>query len=171
MNTFPAAPDWQVSQWFNTDQPLSLVALRGKVIVLHAFQLLCPACVSDGVPLAERVHRLFTGGDVVVIGLHTVFEHHAAMSPVALRAFLHEYRITHPVGVDAAVTDDPIPATMRAYEMQGTPSLIVIDREGRIRQHSFGRADPLALGVLLGLLVAEDNVAQESGRVGSCCGL
>lgn len=31
------APPWQVDRWFNTSRPLSLEALRGKVIVLEAF--------------------------------------------------------------------------------------------------------------------------------------
>lgn len=152
----PAFPDWQVSQWFNTPSPLSLGQLRGRIVLLHAFQMLCPGCVSHGVPQAERVHRDYAGHGVAVIGLHTVFEHHAAMTPVALEAFLHEYRITHPVGVDAvSAQGDPIPLSMRRYGLRGTPSLMLIDRAGRLRVHEFGRVDDLQLGVWLGRLLAE----------------
>jgi hypothetical protein len=77
------------------------------------------------------------------------------MTPLALRAFLHEYRITHPVGVDAVVAGDAIPRTMRAYAMRGTPTLILIDRAGRMRLNEFGRVDDLRLGGLLGRLVVE----------------
>jgi hypothetical protein len=93
---------------------------------------------------------------VAVIGLHTVFEHHAAMTPVSLQAFLHEYRIAFPVGVDAPSADarDPIPATMRAYGMQGTPSLVLIDRQGDLRRHTFGAEDDLALGAAIATLIA-----------------
>ena len=140
------APAWQVSEWLNTDQPLSLERLRGKVIVLHAFQMLCPGCVGHGVPQAERVHRLFPRDEVAVIGLHTVFEHHEVMTPAALRVFLHEFGVTHPVAVDTAIPGDRIPATMQAYGMQGTPTLILIDRRGRLRLQQFGRLDDLALG-------------------------
>jgi hypothetical protein len=90
-----------------------------------------------------------------VIGLHTVFEHHAAMTPLALEAFLHEYRVTHPVGVDVAVPGRSVPATMQAYAMRGTPTLILIDRAGRIRFHEFGRPDDLKVGLALGRLLAE----------------
>ncbi|MDA0225757.1 MAG: TlpA disulfide reductase family protein, partial [Proteobacteria bacterium] len=95
---------------------------------------------------------------VAVIGLHTVFEHHEAMTPVALRAFLHEYRIAFPVGIDAASQDtaDPLPRTMRAYGMRGTPTLILIDRNGRLRRHAFGAEDDLAVGAAVASLVAED---------------
>lgn len=162
MHEYPAAPDWQVSRWFNTPSPLSLAQLRGRVVLLHAFQMLCPACVSHGVPQAERVHRTYAAHGVMVIGLHTVFEHHAAMMPVALEAFLHEYRVTHPVGVDRAGQDgDPIPMSMRRYDLQGTPSLMLIDQAGRLRLHEFGQIDDLRLGALLGQLLAE-----QSGKVG-----
>lgn len=160
MNEMTIVPDWEVSTWFNTKAPLSLGQLRGHVVLLHAFQMLCPGCVGHAVPQAERVHREYGGAGVAVVGLHTVFEHHAAMTPVALEAFLHEYRITHPVGVDAGVAGDPMPATMRRYGMQGTPTLMLIDRAGRLRVHDFGRVEDLRLGVLLGRLLAEDATGQ-----------
>lgn len=61
MSSHPAAPALQVSQWFNTETPLDLPALRGRVVALHAFQMLCPGCVLHGVPQAERIHRHFAG--------------------------------------------------------------------------------------------------------------
>ena len=36
-----------------------------------------------------------------MLSLHCVFEHHSAMTPVSLGAFLFKYRITFPVGVNA----------------------------------------------------------------------
>jgi hypothetical protein len=149
------APPWQVSQWFNTGQPLDLAGLRGRVVALHAFQMLCPGCVLHGVPQAERLHQSFSGEGLTVVGLHTVFEHHAAMQPVALRAFLHEFRVTHPVGVDAPLPGQRIPATMQAYGMQGTPTLILIDRSGRIRRHHFGQLDDLTAGAEVMRLLCE----------------
>ena len=151
----PMAPEWQVDVWLNTRAPLELSQLRGRVVLLHAFQMLCPSCVSHAVPQAERVHQEYAEHGVSVIGLHTVFEHHAAMTPVALEAFLHEYRVTHPVGVDVAVAGISIPATMRRYGMQGTPTLILIDRAGKLRLHELGRMDDLRLGMMLGQLLAE----------------
>jgi peroxiredoxin len=151
------APPWTTSEWFNTDGAVQLADLRGRVVVLHAFQMLCPACVHHGVPQAQRVQASFLPQDVQVIGLHTVFEHHAAMRPVSLRAFLHEYRISFPVGVDTPSADlrDPIPVTMRVYGLQGTPSLLLIDRRGSLRLHAFGAKDDLELGAAIATLVNE----------------
>ncbi len=153
---FAPAPPLQVAHWFNTPEPLTLDSLRGRVVVLHAFQMLCPGCVEHGIPQARRVHEAFAPDQLVVIGLHTVFEHHAAMTPVSLEAFLHEFRVSHPVGVDRAVPGSPLPATMDRYGMRGTPTLILVDRAGRLRLHEFGQVDDLALGVMLGRLLAEE---------------
>lgn len=90
-----------------------------------------------------------------MVGLHTVFEHHEAMQPVSLQAFLHEFRVTHPVGVDAPLAGQRIPATMQAYEMQGTPTLILIDRAGRVRRQHFGQLDDLTVGAEVMRLLCE----------------
>lgn len=154
-NYFPPAPPLQVAQWFNTDQPLSLDTLRGKIVVLHAFQMLCPGCVSYGIPQAKAIHDTFPHDAVAVIGLHTVFEHHEAMTPEALRAFLHEYRIRFPVGVDQPSPQGAIPRTMAAYALQGTPSLVVIDKAGRVRLSHFGHLDDLRVGATIGQLLRD----------------
>lgn len=191
------APEIVASRWFNTVKPLGLKALRGRPVLLHAFQMLCPGCVAHGTPQAEKVHRLFSGTDLQVIGLHSVFEHHAAMTPLALEAFIHEYRLTMPIAVDShgddfiegdaigneagskAVGDEGIggglPVTMRRYRMRGTPSSILIGRDGTILHHGFGQQDDMALGALIasalageiGNNVAASTVTAEAGACGS----
>lgn len=152
--SFGMAPALQVVRWFNTERPLTLDALRGRVIVLHAFQMLCPGCVHYGIPQAQRIQQRFNAADVAVIGLHTVFEHHDVMSPEALEVFIHENRLSFPIGVDTP-EGKGIPLTMRAYRMQGTPTLILIDRRGQLRFHLFGQEDDLGVGSAIGRLLAE----------------
>jgi hypothetical protein len=150
---FEAAPALQVSQWINTPHPLDLASLRGSVVAVFAFQMLCPACVAHSMPQALRLREAFDPEDLVVLGLHTVFEHHDAMTPVALRAFAHEYRLQFPIGVDQPAEDgNPIPLTMRTYALQGTPSLLLIDRAGRLRLSHFGHLPDLQLGALVARL-------------------
>jgi thiol-disulfide isomerase/thioredoxin len=152
----PPAPSWTTTRWFNTRESLSLEALRGRVVFLHAFQMLCPGCVAHGMPQAQRVAKLFADAPLTVVGLHSVFEHHDVMGPAALEAFLHEYRVTFPVGIDRPGDNgDSIPVTMRAYGFRGTPTAVLIDAEGRVRQHVFGPYDDLRLGHDLGVLLRE----------------
>jgi len=147
------APEWSVSQWLGADAPSSLESLRGRVVLLECFQMLCPGCVTHGLPQAVRAHEFFPRERVVVLGLHTVFEHHAAMGPVSLTAFLHEYRIPFPVGIDRA-TDRDIPETMQRFKLRGTPSLLLFDTHGRLRAHHFGQTSDLRLGAEVTSLLA-----------------
>lgn len=149
------APELAVTQWFNTPAPITLAALRGRVVFLHAFQMLCPGCVAHGTPQAKKAHELFQNSDLAVIGLHTVFEHHAAMTPVSLEAFIHEYQLSFPIGVDQPGENGPIPVTMARYRMRGTPTAILIGRDGAIRHHGFGQEDDMALGAVIATLLSE----------------
>lgn len=142
-----------MDRWFGPPRPLA--SLRGRVVLLHAFQMLCPGCVLHGTPQASNVHRLFDPHQLVVVGLHSVFEHHAAMTPTSLRAFLHEFRVPFSVAVDAPDEGGSIPRTMRRYQLRGTPSMLLIDRQGRLRAQHFGQVADLALGAALATLMAE----------------
>lgn len=151
------APPWSVSQWLNTEQPIEQSDLSGRVVVAAGFQMLCPGCVDQTIPQLKRVHAMFPADQVAVIGLHTVFEHHEAMGPASLAAFLHEYKVTFPVAVDAASPDGgPVPTTMRRYGMQGTPTLLLIDRSWQLRRQSFGHVPDLQLGAEIMALVCEE---------------
>lgn len=162
------APEWRTVAWLNSPGPLGLGDFRGRVVLLHAFQMLCPGCVAHGIPQAQRVAKLFEGAPLAVVGLHTVFEHHAAMGPESLRAFLHEYRVLFPVGIDApGPAGDPIPCTMRAYAMQGTPTTILIDAQGRLRRQVFGVYDDLLLGAEIGTLLVEAGQKRLDARAGA----
>ena len=160
------APELIVEKWLNTDNNLSLKSLRGKVVAIFAFQMLCPGCVEHSIPQAKKLQALFSEGDVQVIGLHTVFEHHAAMAETSLKAFLHEYGVSFPVAIDVAstTTGDPLPKTMRLYGMRGTPSLLLIDKSGKLRKHKFGREHDMAIGAEVMMLMNENAVIETEAK-------
>lgn len=62
------APDWVTDQWLNTQEPMQPGDLRGKVIMLHAFQMLCPGCVSHALPQAQKAWEMFSPDDLMVVG-------------------------------------------------------------------------------------------------------
>lgn len=149
------APELDVEEWLNSE-PLTLAGLRGRVVVIEAFQMLCPGCVNSGIPQVQKIRRAFAPDQVAVIGLHTVFEHHEVTGKAALEVFVSEFGVTFPVGIDRH--DDPrspIPSTMHRYGLQGTPSQILIDRRGRLRALDFGTVDDLVVGARIGQLLAE----------------
>lgn len=164
----PLAPELAVSEWFNTPVPLTLAGLRGRPVFLHSFQLLCPGCVAQAIPQVQRIERVFAHTDLQVVGIHTVFEHHAAMSPVTLRAFLHEYRLKSPVGVDLKEDGSDIPVTMQRFGLRGTPSSVLIGRDGAILHQAFGVEDDIAVGARIAMALSAPLPGSAATGDGAC---
>ena len=158
-------PELQTVGWINADKPLTLKGLKGKVVAITAFQMLCQGCVEHGLPQARRLAGKFNANEVAVIGLHSVFEHHAVMTPAALQVFMAEYKWPFPVGIDAPDGDGP-PRTMAAYQMQGTPTLLLFDRAGRLRRHYFGRPDDMQIAAEIMAMAIEDANAPRDQAAG-----
>jgi hypothetical protein len=163
-------PSWAISHWFNTQAPVTLEGLRGRAVLAVAFQMLCPGCVSQGLPQAQRARATFREDDLAIVGLHTVFEHHEAQgSATALEAFLHEYRIKFPVGIDAQENGSPV--TMRAYGMRGTPTMLLFDRTGQLGLHQFGHVEDMALGAsIVAAMASEAPLSADSQAIAGACG-
>ena len=157
-NALDNAPllELEVSQWLN-HEGLTPQDLRGKVVLIEVFQMLCPGCVNHSIPQAVKIHRKIDDSQLQVIGLHSVFEHHDVMTPEALKVFLSEFGVAFPVAVDKPRKGQPIPTTMKKYRMEGTPSTMLVDRKGRIRQVEFGQMDDFVLGLLIGSLLSEED--------------
>lgn len=155
LNNREMAPELIVSKWLNSKSDLSVQSLRGKVVAIHAFQMLCPGCILHGIPQAKKIFEMFNSEHVAVLGLHTVFEHHEGMQEKSLQAFLHEFRVKFPVGIDKPSQGSDIPQTMQLYSMRGTPTWVIIDRKGNLRLHVFGQVEDLILGAEITKLALE----------------
>ena len=163
-SSIATAPELLVQTWFNTERPLLLAGLRGRVVVLVAFQVFCPNSIGIAIPQAKRIHETFEPKDVVVIGLHATFEHHDAFSVPVLKACIQEYLLKFPIALDQPNHAGPIPHTMDLYKMRGTPSLVLIDRQGLVRKHAFGAVDDLRIGAEIGALTQEGGSALTLAR-------
>ncbi|WP_413558997.1 peroxiredoxin family protein [Bdellovibrio sp. HCB209] len=131
----------KVQEWLNTTEGYNLDVTAPRVKVIHAFQMLCPGCVYHGIPQTIELFERLKGHDIDVVGLHTVFENHHAMGPEALKVFIKEWRLPFPVGIDEHKDGKWMPETMKAYDLQGTPTTIVIDQQGEVRVQHFGIID------------------------------
>lgn len=146
------AAEWEVSAWLNAPADTRFADYRGKVVVALAFQMLCPGCAQLAIPQFRKLHESIRHPKLPVLGLHTVFEHHGAMGKEALEAFAHDYRLQFPIAIDCP-QGDAVPVTMERYAMQGTPTVLLIDGEGRLRMQHFGHLPDLELGLQLGALL------------------
>lgn len=150
------APPLHARHWLNTERPVTLESLRGRVVVVQAFQMSCPGCILHALPQAARIQAAFDPAEVAVVGVHALFEHDEPTRTRALASFLYEYGVDMPVAVDVASLDGRTPTLTEAYGFAGTPSMVLIDREGLMRAHVLGRPSDLLVGASIATLLAEE---------------
>lgn len=150
------SPDWNVSDWINGD-PGPLPNQRGRIVVIHFFQLWCPGSNDISIPLMnEWSEKWADRDDVMVVSIHTVFEGHDVQTPDRLRAFIREKQIRHPVGIDKySGPDSDTPITMNRFNTGGTPHVVIVDKEGQVRFSHFGRFESATIEAFIERLAKE----------------
>lgn len=115
--------------WLNTDKPISLADLKGRIVLLDFWTLCCINCIHTLPDLAVIEARY--PGMVVVIGVHTPKFDNEKKTESVLKAILR-YEIKHPVVNDA---DRKI---WNAYNANHWPTLVLIDPDGKFRGAATG---------------------------------
>nr|MCU0281261.1 redoxin domain-containing protein [Acidimicrobiia bacterium] len=94
-----AAPEFPEGlDWLNTERPLSLAALRGKVVLLDFWTYGCINCIHI-IPDLERLEAEYAE-ELVVIGVHSAkFDNEGETEN--LRRIVVRYGLEHPVVNDA----------------------------------------------------------------------
>ena len=158
-------PEITASRWLNSDKKLTLKAQKGKVVFVTVVQIACPGSVKYGLPQAMRIRSSFSADEVAVLGLHMAFENFDKQTPEHVEAFLKEHGFTLPVAYDKPNGTD-LPQTMRDYELQGTPAILLFDRQGRLRRHYLGAVDDLRIGAEIMALLMEDKDSPRDVSIG-----
>lgn len=141
------APELRGRRWLNTGgEELSLVGLRGRIVVLDFWTFCCVNClhVLDELrPLEQEF-----ADSLVIIGVHSPkFEHEGR--PEAVEAAVERYAVHHPV------LDDPDLVTWDAYTARAWPTLVVIDPEGYIVGQMSGEGHGPGIASLVRELISE----------------
>src|SRR5262245_42598852 len=109
--------------WLNTDKPLSLAALKGKVVLLDFWTYGCINCMHI-IPDLKRLEKKYPN-ELVVIGVHSAkFENEKNTENI--RRIILRYEIEHPIVNDA---DFKI---WNAYSVNAWPTRYLIDPAGYV---------------------------------------
>lgn len=155
-------PELSTAAWFNADPATTLKSLKGKVVLVAAFQQHCAGSLKHGLPQAARIAATFSNDEVAVIGLNTPFEKADTQGKAALEAFVAEHGLSFPVALDKTAGGESLPETMEAFEIQGTPTVLLFDRQGRVRRHYLGQVDDLRIGAeVMALTIEARNAPRE----------
>jgi len=120
------APELRTSSiWINSDGPLKLSELRGKVVLVDFWAFDCDPC-KETIPRIEAFHEKYAKEGLVVIGVHTPRTELEKQVP-KLREAIKAMGIRYPVVVDdkQKIFSD--------YRCDLWPTQFVIDKEGYIR--------------------------------------
>lgn len=133
-NTSYPAPDFVgITKWLNTDKPLSIKDLKGKVVLVDFWTYTCINCIRT-LPHVTSWYDKYNKDGFVVIGVHTPefeFEHETANVENAIK----QYNIHYPVAQDNNYT------TWNNFNNQYWPAEYLIDAQGNVRRTEFGEGE------------------------------
>ncbi len=118
-----------VEAWINSP-PLTLAALRGKVVVVHFWAFGCINCVHN-LPHYQGWYEKFSKSDVTIIGIHTP-ETPTERDLDNLRANVKQRDIQYPVAFDLKAEN------WKAWGNNVWPAVYLIDRRGQVRAWWYG---------------------------------
>jgi len=132
--------------WLNTDKPLSLAALKGKVVLLDFWTYGCINCMHI-IPDLKRLEKKYPN-ELVVIGVHSAkFENEKDTENI--RRIILRYEIEHPIVNDANF------AIWRAYAVDAWPTRYLIDPAGYVIGRLSGEGGYDALDGAIAQTIAE----------------
>jgi sugar lactone lactonase YvrE/thiol-disulfide isomerase/thioredoxin len=132
--------------WLNTGGPLSLAALRGKVVLLDFWTYGCVNCMHV-IPDLKRLEEKYPA-ELVVIGVHSAkFDNEKETENI--RRVILRYGLEHPVVNDADFR------IWNAYAVRAWPTQVLIDTAGYVVGRVAGEGHYDVLDNAIGRLVAE----------------
>jgi len=109
--------------WLNTDKPLSLAALKGKVVLLDFWTYGCINCIHI-IPDLKKLEAKYAN-QLVVIGVHSAkFQNEKETENI--RRIILRYEIEHPVYNDSEY------AVWQSYGVRAWPTQVLVDPAGYI---------------------------------------
>jgi thiol-disulfide isomerase/thioredoxin len=128
-----AAPEFaKDTQWIQSE-PLTLAALRGRVVVVHFWTFGCVNCIHN-YPAYKAWQERYAGKGVTIVGIHTPeFEQEADVKRV--RAKAEQNGLKFPIAVDNHRRN------WKNWENRYWPSIYLIDKKGQVRYRWEGELD------------------------------
>jgi thiol-disulfide isomerase/thioredoxin len=133
-------------QWLNTDRPLRLADLRGKVVLLDFWTYCCINCMHI-IPELTALEQKYAR-ELVVIGVHSAkFQNEGDVANI--RQAILRYEIQHPV------VNDRDFRIWRQYAVRAWPTLMVIRPDGYVLGYLSGEGHQEVLERVIAELLAE----------------
>jgi thiol-disulfide isomerase/thioredoxin len=120
-----AAPEFARGTKWLQSKPLTLAALRGKVVVVHFWTFGCVNCIHN-YPAYKAWQQKYARKGVTIIGIHTPeFKHEADLKKILAQA--KKNGLKFPIAVDNDGRN------WKNWKNRYWPSIYLIDKKGRVR--------------------------------------
>ncbi len=144
---FGIAPELTNETWLNTDSPLRISDLKGKVVLLEMWTFGCKNC-QNVIPYLKEWHARYKDDGLIVIGNHyPEFSYEKDLEN--LKDAINQYEIKYPV------TQDNDGKTWQAYQNLYWPTLYLIDKQGHIRYKQIGEGNYVQTELAIKALLEE----------------
>lgn len=120
----PDAAEIGSGTWINSE-PLNLESLRGRVTLVDFWTFGCYNC-RNTLPSLKRLDAKYRDKGLTIVGVHAP-ESGREKNIENVRREVKKLGIAYPV-----VTDNDY-VTWRAYNVQAWPTVVILDKQGRIR--------------------------------------
>ena len=135
----PAA-DFQLTDL--NGKPLSLSALKGKVVLLDFWATWCPPCRME-LPHFQELYAAYQGKGLEMVGLSV------SEKADTVKAFVQQNNLTYPIAIDT-------PQIEQSYGgIRGIPTTFLIDKQGQIAKKYIGYQDKSVFEQEIQRLLAE----------------
>ena len=145
------APDLINGKWINST-PLKATDLRGKVVLLDFWTFGCYNCVNT-LPTLKRLNATYNSKGLAIVGIETPeldFERNFDNLTAAVKKR----------GIEYPVLTDYDSANWNAFNVEAWPTVIILDKAGRIRYRHIGEgAYDMQENVIKILLSESENTA------------
>jgi thiol-disulfide isomerase/thioredoxin len=141
-----AASEFAKGTWINSD-PLTLDKLRGQVVVVEFWTFGCYNC-RNTLPSVTEWDTKYRDRGLTIVGVHTP-ETDSEYSIDNVRKEVPALGIKYPI-----VTDNDY-KTWKAYGVEAWPTMVVLDKQGRIRWVHVGEGRYEATENVIKTLLAE----------------
>jgi thiol-disulfide isomerase/thioredoxin len=112
---------------------INVASLKGKVVLLDFWATWCAPCARE-LPLLEKLSREFRAKGLVVIGVDVGEER------AVLEKFLKTAGVTYPIA-PVALSHEAV----AGYSISSYPTVVLIDREGKVASYEIGARGEAAL--------------------------
>jgi cytochrome c biogenesis protein CcdA/thiol-disulfide isomerase/thioredoxin len=130
LDDFGPAPEFQAIEGWINSEPLTMQALRGKVVVIDFWTYSCINCLRT-LPHVTAWYENYRDEGLVIVGVHTP-EFAFEREPDNVRRAVRDHGITYPVALD------PDYGTWQAWLNRYWPAKYFVDRRGHVRYAHFG---------------------------------